>query len=389
MHYKKFAHLFFFVGTVTSFQTPVGVRPSATSSLGSSRGVVSDYDRDDFVNDRHMRDRGEYGTDLRAGSRSQFRREGFRVGGYGGSGGTSVRPDIQDLRGMQDGGWDRYRYNNRDRVGGFRSSRYRSMRRPHFIADESEIGMPVDGPPSTVEEEIEEEIEEEARMREEEREFRGVVVRGESMREREWRADDERRLRRGLGVGGPRRFYSQEMMPGGFGPPSSGMPMRRGGEEWDEFNYDYPPGVGRLGRGGGSRYYDSYDQRRRDGGGSRRMMMYDDEFGFRGDFDDEFDRDGPYSVRGAGGSSRSMSRGGRSRYSNNNRFDDGGMRRSSYGGGDRDRFYPSRSRGVYSGSIRDERGNIGGPTQQDLFGRDSQYTSRQQSWSSGTSFDVI
>ena len=350
------------VGSVASFQAPLPVCWTTTTLLRSSPGVASDYDRDDFVNDRHYRDRGEYAPDFTVRptrpmrtergphmdvttANPQFlrtdrpRREGFRYGG-------SVRPNIQDLRGvgrmpMQDGEWDRYRY-NRDRPSRFRSSRYRSsMDRdmPHFIADDGEIGMPVDGPPTNLDAEMEEEMEERQRMRDE-RDIRGVG-RGESMREREWRELDERRARRG------QRLFSQDIQ--GFGD----MPMRR--DDWDEY---YPSRGGRF-----------YDDR-----GSRRM--YDDGFGLsrRNEFEEEdYVRDGPYMVRG--------------RYNRGSRdfFDDDARR---YGGG-RDRFYPGRSRGVYNGSIRDEPGNIGGPTQQDLFGRDSQYTSRQQSWTAGTSFDVV
>lgn len=365
------------------FQSPLPAasRTTTTTVLGISPGVASDYDRDDFVNDRHYRDRGEYAEDFRVRptrgrggrgphmdvttSNPQFMRTdrpggGFRYGG----GGASIRPDIQDLRGvgrmpMQDATWDRYRY-NRDRPSRFRSSRRGSM--PHFIADEREIGMPIDEPRRGVEEEMEqEEMEQEERMREEQ-EIRGVG-RGESMREREWREIDERQARRGA------RLYSQEFQGGGF---DRGMPM---GDEYGGWgDYPYPGGRGRY----EERYFGD-----REGGFTPRRGRYqrgfyeggDMGFSRRDEFEDDFARDGPHMGRG-----RYNRRGGREFFGN-----DVGR----FGDGDSERFYPGRSRGLYNGSIRDEPGNIGGPTQQDLFGRDSQYTSRQQSWTTGTSFDTI
>jgi hypothetical protein len=362
MLFKSLAPLVLLVGSGESFLAPITVRLTTPSSRVSS-GVASDYDRDDFVNDRHYRDRGEYAGDFRVRptrpmssvrgphmdvttANPQFmrtdrpRREGFRYSG-------SVRPNIQDLRGvgrmpMQDGVWDRYRY-SRDRPSRFRSSRDRGM--PHFIADDDEVGMPVDALP-TVRDEMEEDMEEEQRMREE-RDIRGVGL-GESMREREWRELDERRARRG------ERLYSQDIQ--------GRMPMR--GDYLNE--YQYP------GRGG--RFYDERDGYFPGRGRSGRSP-YEDYGGFsrRDEFENDYVRDGPFMVRGR------YNRGGR------DFFEDDARRY----GGDRDRFYPTRSRGVYSGSIRDEPGNIGGPTQQDLFGRDSEYTSRQQSWTTGTSFDTI
>jgi len=409
MFSKVLPLLLVLVGDVEGFQslapTTTGPKPFSTHL---SVTPASDYEMDDFVNDRPYR-RGSYydgGESFRVGGRPvdghrvirsnrpfgprrtergphmdvttanpSFVRTDRRDGRPGDFRYGPAMPNTQDLVGMgrmpmQSEEWDRYRY-NRDRPSRFRSTRT-GGRMPHFIADEDDVGLPID---PALDEELEDEM------------VDGGVVppvrggrRGDTMREREMRDLEERRRAR---RGGAVRLYN----PG----------LR--GYSWEED--DYPERRGRYGRG--RRYY---ADRRRDGlyddddmdyddvvplrrragmMGPRARRYYDndrdmDVMSRRDEFEeDDYVRDGPYMVRG-----RYSRRGGVGPRREGDMMD-------AEVGYDRDRFFPRRNRGMYGGASprMDEPGSMGGPMEQDLFGRDSRYTSRQQGWRSGTSMDVI